>query len=115
MQVRIIAIPPGEAPESVRRAWVGLVLPLAPECRGPVEAVGYGVLSRRFELGAFRRLWRWLVRRPLRQYAVPTNEAMAILAAAAPDAARWWRENAPDVFAAGNKFWFAAEACEELE
>ena len=29
MGIRIIAVPPGEAPEEIRRAWVGLVLPLA--------------------------------------------------------------------------------------
>jgi hypothetical protein len=29
MRIRIVKIPPGEAPEEIRKAWVGLVLPLS--------------------------------------------------------------------------------------
>jgi hypothetical protein len=44
--VRIVRTPPGEAPEEIRRAWVGVELPLRrhetnPQCH-PTE----GVLSR---------------------------------------------------------------------
>src|SRR5262245_29015032 len=37
-RVRVTAVPPGEAPEDVRRAWVGLELPLARS--GPQRAAG---------------------------------------------------------------------------
>lgn len=33
-KIRILSIPPGDAPESVRRAWVGLELPIAPDSPG---------------------------------------------------------------------------------
>lgn len=118
MQVRIIAVPPGAAPAVIRREWVGLVLPLAPEFgHGPAELVGYGVLSRRPEVGPIGRLWRRLCGRSARprQYAVPADEAVARLAAVAPDAARWWRENAPYPFGVGERFGFAAEVWEEVE
>jgi hypothetical protein len=57
-----------------------------------------------------------LVGRPVapRQYAVPADEAVAILAEVVPDAARWWRESAPYLFGVGDRFGFAAEVCEEV-
>src|SRR5947199_83534 len=45
MDIRIIDVPPGEAPEWVRRAWVGLVLPLAPGEYGPRVLAAAGVLT----------------------------------------------------------------------
>ena len=44
-RVRIIGTPPGEAPEEVRRAWVGMVLPLAPGQSGSTAGRSFGVLT----------------------------------------------------------------------
>src|SRR5579871_3824738 len=75
-EIRIIAIPPGEAPEEVRRAWVGLVLPLAKRARGPLLARGFGVLTGQREL--------------THGYAVRSRQAVEILSRHAPEAAEWW-------------------------
>src|SRR5262249_56164081 len=44
-RIRIISCPPGEAPLSVRLAWVGLELPLDPRRAGRQLAMISGVLS----------------------------------------------------------------------
>jgi hypothetical protein len=100
--IRITAPPPGELPEFVRRAWVGLELPLI---AGQIRAealTAQQVLSRQ-EVNA------------LPGYAVDGRTAVAILASANPEVARWWRENAPDILAPGYQLVFAAEVCERLD
>jgi hypothetical protein len=96
--VRIVAPPPGEAPFEVRQAWVGLELPLIP---GQVEAqrlTGQQVLSGQ------------PVEAPA-GYAVDGATAVAALESVRPEAARWWRENAPDVLARGYQLVFPAGVC----
>jgi hypothetical protein len=80
--VRIHSIPHGEAPEEIRRAWVGLVLPLAAGLEGPIEVESVGVVTNR-KLGQETG------------YAVPGHLALAALRNAAPAAAQWWTEHAP--------------------
>ncbi len=70
--VRIITTPQGEAPQWVREAWVGLVLPLSVS---GYSAAGLGVLSRERSFGG---------------YMVPTLHALRILEAKNADAAAWW-------------------------
>ena len=65
MFVRIIATPPGEAPEEVRRAWVGLELPLAAGETGPHTTPVGGVLTGAHTF--LGRLFKLLTGR--RQYA----------------------------------------------
>jgi hypothetical protein len=100
--VRIKALPPGEAPDWVRQTWVGLELPLI---AGQVQADrgrAFGVLSRRPVV-------------PPSSYAVEGKAAIAILESASPEAAAWWRENAPDVAAPGFQLVFPADVCERLD
>ncbi len=112
--VRIIAVPPGEAPQHVREAWVGLRLPVAK-----------GILSRRRRWlsagvlsgprGILDRL-RWLVRGKYERregYAVGTMVALDLLEKANPEAARWWRENTPHLLRPGRHFLFPAQVCLE--
>jgi hypothetical protein len=42
--IEIIALPHGEAPEDVRRGWIGCILPCEPEC-GHVPIYVGGILS----------------------------------------------------------------------
>lgn len=71
--IRIVATPPGKAPEEVREAWVGLVLPLphqltkeeSSELFGDTEMSGNG-------------------------YQVSTSEAFLLLYQKSPDAALWF-------------------------
>ena len=110
--IRIVTIPPGEAPLWVREKWVGLELPLAGGDRGLRQTYTSGVLS-----GPRNRiiaLWWALLGRLKRQtgYAVDAIEAVRILEATAPDAASWWRRNVPRLQVRKRKFLFHQSACE---
>ncbi len=99
-EIRIIAVPPGEAPEEVRRAWVGLVLPLAKRTRGPLLARSFGVLTGRGQ--------------QTYGYAVPSRQAVEILSRHAPEAAEWWVQNVPQFLRPDRLFIFHAEVCQEV-
>lgn len=75
IRVMIIKVPQGEAPEWVRQAWVGLVLP----CTGTTLSSS-GVLSGQLvDHGE--------------GFRVPQQEACEILTKASPVAAKWWKDN----------------------
>jgi hypothetical protein len=114
MKIRIIDLPPGEAPESIRRAWVGLVLPLAPGQNSPHEIAGVGVLTG--PRGFIGRLWSLLSGRYQRTFAYPVlvRDALSILEASAPDAATWWRLHTPHLLGPGRTFAFAEAVCEQM-
>jgi hypothetical protein len=101
VHVRITATPPGEAPEEVRRAWVGLELPLAPGSTEPQPMAVEGVVS-----GAAAGT-------PL-GYAVEGWTAISRLDAHASEAAAWWRAHAPHVMEGGYELIFPAEVCERV-
>jgi hypothetical protein len=100
-RVRIKALPPGEAPEDIRRAWIGLELPIANgQADGRSRGV-FGVLSNE----------------PVsccQGYSVDGAQAVRILAAKAPDAAAWWRRNAPHTLIGGYQLVFPAYVCEQI-
>ncbi len=109
--IRIIAIPPGEAPEDIRRAWVGVRIPL-PLFHGHAKdwrSVGVLTGPKSF----FARLLALFSGRFVRRhgYAVSVIEAISALEAANPAAAKWWRENTPRAIGPGKAFVFAAEVC----
>lgn len=113
--IRIVDVPPGEAPLEVRQAWVGLVLPLAQRNskakRIPILGVATGPKGR---LGM---LWRLLSFRfsLMEGYEVNVIAAVDILANANPPAATWWRQNAPHLFEPWRRFVFPATCCEPTE
>jgi hypothetical protein len=78
--IEIIKIPPGEAPESVRKEWVGLKLPLVDEL--PTTIGHFGVVGVKSK-------------RPVSSggYPVDTKTAVEILEKKSPEAAAWWKEN----------------------
>jgi hypothetical protein len=100
-RLRIIATPPGEAPERIRRAWVGVELPLRRGETEPSDHVSVGVLSH---LAPARTMG----------YAVDGRATVKALASHSPEAATWWREHAPHVLQRGYRFFFPCEACEHL-
>jgi hypothetical protein len=112
--IRIVTIPPGEAPLWVREKWVGLELPIADDDAAPHEAYISGVLSgprNRF----FAFVWRLFGRLDRQSgYPVYVNEALDILEKSAPDAAAWWRENTSRLQHQGRKFLFRSSSCELL-
>ncbi len=109
--IRIIATPSGEAPEEIRRAWIGVRIPL-PLLHGHAEdwrSVGVLTGPKSF----FARVSALFSGRFQRRhgYAVSVVEAISALEAANPAAAKWWRENTPQAIRPGRAFVFAAEVC----
>jgi hypothetical protein len=100
--LRILRVPPGEAPEEIRRAWVGIELPLRRGETQPNPLWSVGVLSQQGPA-------------TLTGYAVEGRAAVAALAREAPEAAWWWRTHAPHVVATGYRLFFPTEVCERLE
>lgn len=110
--IKIIAAPPGEAPQEVREAWVGLVLPLLQP--GLCRSKTIGILTGpKTPLGVMMRLWTKRYTTTV-GYVVDSATAIEILAHAHPEAAQWWRENAPHHTTLGRRFLFAAQACQEV-
>jgi hypothetical protein len=114
MKIRVVATPPGEAPESVRAAWVGIELPVLRRGRR-LTARGVGVLSGpKTHLGG---LWAWLHGKGEVEtgYVVSGAAAIAALEERRPEAAAWWREHAPHVARVGHVLLFQAWACELVD
>jgi hypothetical protein len=110
-KIRIIAVPPGEAPFWVRQEWVGLELPLTRYVR-PQNALTFGVLSG--PPSWLGQMWGLLLGRALRTtgYAVEGAAAVDILQTKSPDAARWWREHAPHHLGPRRYLLFHEHVCE---
>jgi hypothetical protein len=113
--IRIIGVPPGEAPLWVREKWVGLELPLAWGRRVSRKWPTAGVLSG--PRNVFTIIWWGLLGRIEREsgYAVDVLAAVNILERTAPEAASWWRNNAPHLQKPWRKFVFQDFVCEVLD
>lgn len=108
--LQITQVPPGEAPLWVREQWIGLVLPLAQRRQSPLAFLTSGVLSG--PKTGLSRLAALLTGRLERQsgYRVDAQAAVSILAGRSPEAAAWWRENAPHALRPGRYFVFHRDA-----
>jgi hypothetical protein len=109
--VRIIAIPPGEAPLWVREKWVGLELPLL-RWQSAKRFISFGAVSG--PRTWLPQMWALLRRRSDRVYgfAVDASHAVDILRVASPEAAAWWQKNATEFILPGRGLIFHAEVCE---
>jgi hypothetical protein len=114
MQVRIVSTPPGEAPEHIRKAWVGLILPVPDRYRGRCRGKTFGVLSAPKTF--FGRFFAMLLGRSSQSegYVVVGSIAVEILAKHSPEAAAWWLQHVPRVTRPEFLFMFAPDACEEI-
>jgi hypothetical protein len=110
-KIRIVAVPPGEAPFWVRQEWVGLALPLTRYVR-PQSALTFGVLSG--PPSWLGQIWGMLMGRAVRDigYAVEGAKAVELLQAKSPDAARWWREHAAHLLGPRRYLLFHEHVCE---
>jgi hypothetical protein len=114
MKIRITSTPPGEAPEHVRQAWIGLEIPVPPRFAGRRRGFGTGVLSGpKSRLGGLLAILFGRAQREV-GYTVEARVAVDLLASRSLEAADWWRKNAPRFIEPGRYFMFAAESCEEL-
>lgn len=111
--VRIITVPSGDAPLWVRQAWVGLELPTWLDGVQTLEVVGaLSRLPRSRVLHWIRRLTGRAVTQT--GYVCHAPTAIGILAQNAPDAAKWWRQNAPHFLEPHASFLFGAGECEPV-
>ena len=95
-RIRIIDTPPGQAPEWVRKEWVGVELPVEEKAPGPEEGIQYGIRGGKPEnLGG---------------YFVLTPDAISLLRKKSPEAARWWEINVD--LDSVTRFVFKREVCE---
>jgi hypothetical protein len=99
-QIRIIDVPPGEAPQSIREQWVGLVLPLALGLSDSWETEATGVVSAK------------ALDEPVNGYMVNIEDAMTVLARKSPEAVSWWREHFPQLFRDAGGLVFDENVCE---
>ena len=114
MQIRIISTPPGEAPEEVRKAWIGLVLPVPAKYANVGVAPMAGVLSGpKTFFGTILALFRGQIKL-VPGYVVAADTAVEILSQRAPEAGAWWRQNAAKSVVPGKHFVFARDACEVI-
>lgn len=111
--LRILRPPLGAAPEHVRRAWVGLELPLLAE--QPI--IVRSVLDSEPITSRWQALWGRLTGRYQKQlgYAVLVSDALEILERSRPLEAAWWRQNAPHLIAPGRVFVFDRACGERVE
>lgn len=114
--IRIVATPPGEAPERIRLAWIGVTIPLAdiPYPQPAIWATA-GVLGKdRGLLARFKGLFGVpAVEQPTPSYAVYVIAAIESLRAHSPSAAAWWERHTPHLIKPGKIFCFDAFCCEE--
>jgi hypothetical protein len=112
MHIRITRTPPGEAPEHIRQAWVGLVLPVHEHHAGLQTRLGMGVLTGpRTWFGVLLASLTGRARRST-GFVVDAKAALELLATRAPEAAEWWRSHAPRFLEQGRCFLFAVDVCE---
>lgn len=111
--IRIIAVPPGEAPFWVRQQWVGLELPLAISTTAR-DYFGFGVVSG--PQTRLRQVWAMLLGRAerIQGYAVEGARAVEILQSSSPEAAMWWRTHAAQNLAPRRCFVFHAHVCQVI-
>jgi len=110
--IRIVGVPPGEAPLWVREKWLGLELPLA-GFPSPGEYLTLGLSGPRTRLG---QLWAIVRGRASRVsgYPVDGSRAVEILEKANPEAAAWWQEHASQFVTPNRYLIFHEEVCERI-
>ncbi len=99
--IEIIAAPRGQAPEEVRKAWIGCILPLAEDSNEKDAQISIGVLGPKLEA--------------YRGFTVPAAAAFEVLKRRSAEAETWWRNNCSYLFAGGQKLIFNADACKPVE
>ncbi len=78
--IRVERVPSGEAPEDIRKAWVGVEVPCLFWSDSCASHYPYRVLSRtHLELG--------------KRYVVPQKEAILALGRKSRGAAEWWKKH----------------------
>ena len=109
-KVRIVRAPIGEAPQWVREAWIGLELPVVSPRKRAFSTVGILTGPTTF----LASIWALRSGKTPRVsgYVVRSDDAIRLLAPHNPEAAGWWRDNAPAFARRRRLFLFDAPACQ---
>ena len=110
--LEFVSPPPGEAPEEVRAAWVGLRVPVTKKESRLVKGMPVvGVCSG--PQGFWAQLWALVTRRVeyWNGYAIASAKCIELLHDHAPAAAAWWAQHAPRYLKSKSRFVFPAECC----
>lgn len=91
--IKIVSTPPGQAPEWVRKEWIGVQIPLPKQS---VDGFQVGIRG-----GAAKNVGG---------YQVETNKAIDALKDRSPKAAKWWEDNVPLAWI--SHFVFSKDVCE---
>jgi hypothetical protein len=110
--IRIVVVPPGQAPLWVRKSWVGLELPAFRN--RPYKRHTVGVLDRP---KSAQFLWDVICGRvqATNGYMVETIRAVEILDTANAAAATWWRQNTPHLLRPKRYLLFPVEVCQFVD
>lgn len=100
--IRITRVPGGDAPEEIRRAWVGLVIPVDETIEQPTL-----IESRMISSGVYAG--------PVKGCTVMAIEAFKELARSGSDAYHWWWKHARQYYQPGMHLVFNSEACELID
>ena len=111
--ITFISPPPGEAPDEVRRAWVGVTVPVTTDEARLLDSIPV-VGVRSGPHGFWRQLLAVVTRRAetWRGYAIESRKCIEHLRNHDPAAASWWVEHAPRYLEPRRSFVFPAECCE---
>ena len=111
-EVEIVIAPGGDPPDWVRKSWVGLRLPVIGDVQ-EMDIHGVSAATPKGKIGrALARLLRRLV--PARGYLINAAQAVDILEDSKPEAARWWRENTPQMLDGRANLMFHEWACRRV-
>ncbi|PYM19290.1 MAG: hypothetical protein DMD81_04125 [Candidatus Rokuibacteriota bacterium] len=94
--VRIFAVPPGEAPAWVREKW---------RAHFDQQTYGWVLSGPRTAFAVLSSLMHGQYQRP-RGFTVNVLEAIRVLESSSPEAANWWRVNAPHLMKPSHCFLF---------
>ena len=91
MIIQIISLPKGEAPEEIRKSWIGLQL-IADDASPAAVPIYHVITGPRSRLGMLIQRLRGLEER-WEGYVVNARDAVDALAKVDPKAAAWWYAN----------------------
>ena len=127
-KIRIVNLPPGQAPKWVRKEWLGLELPVDENIPSPENLIQSGtkflkpetvIKTAKKMTGDIEKDWATIQRMAnLKKYKganeggypVKTLVAIEILKEKSPKAAKWWEENL--CFDEMSRLVFKKEVCE---
>lgn len=112
MLIEVIHTPPGDSPEWIRKAWVGMQLPCVHD--GPVSmpTVNASAGPRTF----LQQILHLMMGRTTQQlgYVVNAKDAVGLLSLYNEEAARWWITSAPHALKPEQMIMFAKQCCREI-